>query len=187
MKEISLHILDIAQNSIHAEASRISVEIKEDRINNVLTVAITDNGTGMSEDQIRKTLNPFYTTKRKKTGLGIPLFKQHAEMAGGDLNIHSELNKGTKLIATFEYNNIDRQPIGEITKTLTGLIRSYPQVHFIYSHSVDKKQFVFDTEEIKAELDGIPIHSAEIISFIQQMIDENIREIGVLQNPYSTI
>ncbi len=178
MKELSLHILDIVQNSIHARASRIGIKVVEDNKHNLLSIEISDNGMGMQQEVIDNILDPFFTTKDKKTGLGIPLFKQHAELAGGDLKLKSTPGKGTTLIASFEHNNIDRQPMGNIVQTLTGLIRSNPYIDFIYQHKINDKEFTLNTIEIKNEIDGIPISSKEVMSFLEQMIKENLEDIG---------
>lgn len=178
MKELSLHILDIVQNSIQAKASRIEICIHENNSTNKLEITISDNGEGMSEGTIRQVLNPFYTTKNKKTGLGIPLLKQHTEMTGGSLTIKSKERKGTTVSAIFTKDHMDRQPIGNIAGTLTGLIRSNPSIHFRYLHQVDIKKFELDTDELLNELDGLKINSTEVIQFLEQMITENMHEMN---------
>ncbi len=177
MKELSLHILDIVQNSIHANASKIEVSIIENEQENQITISVADNGSGMSEEQIKNTLDPFFTTKKKKTGLGIPLLKQHAELAGGKIDIQSELGTGTTLSAWFEYHNMDRQPMGDLTRTITGLIRSNPEIDFVYKHKVADKEFILNLAEIKKELDGIPVNTPSVINFLDDMITESIKEI----------
>lgn len=178
MKELSLHILDIVQNSIHAKATKIEIKILEDLKANILSITITDNGSGMKKEVIENILDPFFTTKNKKTGLGIPLFKQHAELAGGDLILKSEPGKGTELKATFEHDNFDRQPMGNIVQTIVSLIRSNPEIDYIYQHKVNKKEFELNMVEIKQELEGLPVNSPEIIGFLEQMMSENLKEIG---------
>lgn len=178
MKELSLHILDIVQNSIHAEASEIKIEVIEDIQRNLLSISIEDNGKGMTQEIVNRLLDPFFTTKQKKTGLGIPLLKQHAELAGGNLEIDSEPGKGTCIKATFEHRHFDRQPMGDVTQTLIGLIRSNPEINFIYKHSVNEKKFELNMSKIKEELDGLPVNSREILNFLEQMIKENLNEIG---------
>jgi DNA topoisomerase VI subunit B len=174
MKELSLHILDIVQNSIQANASKIEITITEDNHHNSMVIQVADNGNGMTDETLRQVLDPFYTTKNKKTGLGIPLLKQHAEMTGGDLTIKSSVDFGTKITAKFVKNHFDRQPIGNIAATLTSLIRSNPSIHFKYLHQVDEKKFELDTNELLDELDGIQIDNPEIIRFLEQMINENL-------------
>lgn len=178
MKELSLHILDLVQNSVHAKADTIAISIYESSDSDKYEISISDNGCGMNAETLTNILDPFFTTKSKKTGLGIPLLKQHAELTGGDINIKSEINTGTKVTAHFIRSSIDRQPLGDITSTLTGLIRSYPNIDFEYQHKVDNESFTFSTKEMKAELDGIPLQSAEIIGFIAELIEGNLKEIN---------
>jgi anti-sigma regulatory factor (Ser/Thr protein kinase) len=177
MTELSLHILDLVQNSVNAGANAVHISINENLIENMLEIIITDNGKGIRNEELKKVEDPFYTTGNKKTGLGIPLIKQQAEATGGRFEIKSIPGKGTTLKAVFTHNHIDRQPIGDIASTIITLIRAYPQVEFIYKHSCNDKKFIIDTCEIKAELQGIPIYKKEIIDFIKDMIDENLKEI----------
>ncbi|MBN2487015.1 MAG: ATP-binding protein [Bacteroidales bacterium] len=177
MKELSLHILDIVQNSLHAGATEIEVTIAENLHENLFSVCITDNGHGIPAKELLNLQDPFFTTKKKKTGLGIPLLKQHAEMAGGNIEIKSEVGKGTTITATFEHNHFDRQPMGNIAGTITGIIRANPETRFIYKHSFNDKEFALDTTEIKTELEDIPINSNEVLRFIQDYIHENLNKL----------
>lgn len=178
MKELSLHILDIVQNSLHAGASEISISVVEDFRKNLLSIQIGDNGKGIPEDKLMNLLDPFFTTKKKKTGLGIPMLKQHAEMAGGDLQVESKVGKGTILTATFQHDNLDRQPMGDLTGTIIGLIRANPEICWKYKHRVNEREFLLDTNEIKAELDDVPINSREVLNFIEEFIRDNLNELS---------
>jgi hypothetical protein len=178
MKEISLHILDIVQNSLQAEASEICIEVNELINENQYRIVISDDGIGMSEEQIKNVLDPFFTTKNKKTGLGLPLLKQHAELAGGTVSIKKGTSKGITVTATFEHENIDRQPLGDIACTLTGIIRANPGLHLTYKHSYNDNTFIFDTEEFKNELGDIPINSAEVLNFMAEFVRDNLNEIS---------
>lgn len=179
MKELSLHILDLVQNSVHAKADEICIEILERSKEDSYQICIRDNGSGMDAETLKNILNPFFTTKRKKTGLGIPLLTQHAELTGGEVTIDSEVGKGTGVIAKFVRSSIDRQPLGDMAGTMTGLIRSYPGINFEYIHVIDEKKFTFSTREITEELDGVPLQSAEVIGFIKELIVGNLTEMGV--------
>jgi anti-sigma regulatory factor (Ser/Thr protein kinase) len=177
MTELSLHILDLVQNSVKAGANVVKISITEDTKINILEIKIIDNGEGIDAELISKVDDPFYTTGNKKTGLGIPLIKQQAEATNGKFEINSVPGKGTTLYALFTYDHIDRQPLGDIASTIVSLIRAYPDVEFIYTHSYNNRKFNMDTCELKAELQGIPINSKEIIAFIKEMIEENLHEI----------
>ena len=114
MEDLSLHVLDVAENAIMAAASRIEILIIDDRDKLIETVLIIDNGTGMDKETVKNALDPFFTTKNKKTGLGIPLFAQAAKEAGGTLEIQSAPDKGTKIKATFRLDHIDKKPLGNM-------------------------------------------------------------------------
>jgi hypothetical protein len=178
MKELSLHILDIVQNSINAGADLIEIFVDENKDQNRLEFKIIDNGSGMDKEILDQINNPFFTTGKKNTGLGVPLLKQHCEATGGKLTILSEKSKGTTVMALFEHKHIDRQPMGNIAATITGLIRAFPDIEFVYIHTINNKHFTIDTRQIKNELEGIDVNSKEIISFLNDMINENIEEIS---------
>ncbi len=174
MKEISLHILDIVRNSINAGASLIEIKVTEDLSDNILAIEVNDNGKGMSTDILNRINDPFFTTDNKKTGLGIPLLRQHAEMCGGKCIILSEEYKGTRVLATFMHDHIDRQPLGDIILTVTNLIRSNPEKDFIYTHTYNDKQYSLDTREVKKQLENISISNGDVIRFIREMLSENL-------------
>ena len=113
MKELSLHILDIVQNSVKAKATEIKIDIIESPEKNLLEISIADNGCGMSKDFLERVRDPFATTRTtRKVGMGISLFEAAAQQCGGHLAIDSELGKGTTLYVCFELDNIDRVNIG---------------------------------------------------------------------------
>lgn len=175
MRELSLHILDIVENSVKAKASLIKtdIEVKE----GYLYLTVEDNGTGMSKEFVERVIDPFTTTRTtRKVGLGIPLLKQASEQANGVFSIKSEVNVGTVVKASFELDNIDRMPLGNLAETITTLL--YPDTDFVWTYKVNGNEFVFDTREIKKTLDGVPIDSAEIIVFLKSYIEENIESIN---------
>lgn len=179
MKELSLHILDIIQNSLKAKASLIQLIITDSVVNNLLKIEIVDNGIGMNKETISKVVDPFYTTRNtRKVGLGIPLLYEATKRCNGDLKIESELGRGTKLICSFERDNIDRAPLGNIGDTIMTIINSLDNCEFIYRHIVDKKEFEFSTIKIKEILDGTSINSPNILLWIKEYIEEAINELN---------
>ena len=175
MGEIALNILDIAENSVKAKASLIEITVTA--ADNILTVTITDNGKGMSKDFLEKVTDPFTTTRTtRKVGMGIPLFKDAAEMTGGSFEIESEPGRGTRVTARFVIDSIDRAPLGDISDTAVTLLG--PDIDFVWVYTVNGRSFTFDTREIKAELGDIPIDSPEIISFLRNLLKENIDSIN---------
>ncbi len=173
MREISLHILDIAQNSVTANASLVEITVNESKKANTLTVTVKDNGKGMSEEMVKKVVDPFTTGRTtRKVGLGIPLIKQAAELTGGSLSLNSALGVGTTLTAVFVLDSIDRQPLGNMAETMLGLITSYENVDFLYIHKSDDKEFLADTREIKKVLGGISLRETEVYLWLSEFLKE---------------
>ena len=174
MRELSLNILDIAQNSITANASLITVEVTENTVEHILLIGIYDNGKGMSEEQVKSVIDPFFTTRTtRKVGMGIPLFKMAAEQTGGGLEIKSELGVGTEIRATFKTNSVDFTPLGDVASTIQMLITMNTDRDFVYKHKVDDKEFVCDTRELKAILGDVPLDTYEVSQWILEFIKEN--------------
>ena len=179
MLEISLHILDIVENSTRAGAKTVSIHIKEDTAQDILSLEIRDNGSGMSEDVLRKVMDPFFTTKTvRSVGLGLPMLAQAAGAAGGRITIESKGGEGTRVAADFKLSHIDRQPLGDIAGTLVTLIAGNADVDFIYRHEHNGKIYVLDTREIKKEIEDIPINHATVLAFIRDHINQGLGEIG---------
>ena len=175
MPEISLNILDVVQNSVTAGATLTEINITIDRKTDTLEVAISDNGSGMTPDQVEKVTDPFYTTRTtRKVGLGMPFLKMAAEMTGGSFHIESELGVGTKTKAVFGLTHIDRMPMGDVAGTMVSLIGPSPDIDFILRYSADGEEFALDTREIREVLDGIPLSNHEVLGYISGMINENI-------------
>ena len=150
---MSLHILDIVENSIRAKASRIEIKVVEDTRKDLLTIEIKDNGQGIDEETIKKVVDPFFTTRTtRKVGLGLPLLSQAARESGGDVEIESKVGRGTRVKATFGYSHIDRKPLGNMEKTLITLIAGNPEVDFRYEHKKDELEYHLDTKEIRARI-----------------------------------
>lgn len=178
MREISLHILDIVQNSVVAGATKIEVYVDEDIATDKLIVKIADNGCGMSKEFLEKVIDPF-TTKRttRKVGLGIPLFKTAAEATDGSFDIQSEEGKGTCVTAVFGYSHIDRQPLGDMADTMLGLFTSYENVDFFYQHKIGEKEFEVETAELKKVLDGVPFTTPEVYLWLSEFLKEGESEL----------
>lgn len=178
MRELSLHILDIVQNSISANASVIHIDIDEDTDKDILYFSIKDDGKGMDRELLKTVSDPFATTRTtRKVGLGISLLKAAAECCDGGIKITSELGKGTEVEAWFQYSHIDRAPLGDMVQTMLTLIVSNPSIDFVYHHRVMEKHFDFDTREIKKVLDGVGIDTAEVIAWLKEYLTEGIKSL----------
>ena len=179
MPEISLNILDIAQNSVAAGALLTEIEINIDVEEDTLEVVISDNGCGMTPEQVEKVLDPFYTTRTtRKVGLGVPFLKMAAEFTGGKCFIDSKPGIGTKITAVFGLTHIDRMPIGDIAGTMTSLIGSNPDIDFIFRYRSGSGCFIMDTRELREILEGVPFSEPEVRSFMTEFINDNIDSLG---------
>ncbi len=186
MQDISLHLLDIIENSAQAKAKLISVKIDVSKLNNTLTIQVEDDGKGMDKDTLQNAQQPFFTTKaerKKKIGLGIPLFKQNAEQCDGNFEMKSEPGKGAVLKAVFAYDHVDRMPLGNIADTISTSILGHPDVDYVINYSyVDvngSKDFHFDTRMIREEIGDIPLTYPDIITFINSSLTEGIADVYV--------
>ncbi len=177
MREIALNILDIAENSVKAKAKLVEIDVVA--TDDLLTVSIVDDGTGMDKEFLARVTDPFTTTRTtRKVGMGIPLFKMASEMAGGKFEISSEKGVGTSVKATFQISHIDRAPLGDLADTMVTLLSSEKDTDFRLHVAVNNNTFDFDTRELKAELGGIPVDTPEILVFVRDMIKDNIINIG---------
>ncbi len=146
MQDLSLHILDVAQNAIRANAGKIEIEVLEDPIKDQLILTIKDNGIGMDEETAKKAVDPFFTTKGgKKTGLGLALLAQSAQQAGGNLEIKSERGIGTRIRAVFKLSHADMKPMGNIAETLAALVAADSKVQIIYNYKKGDYTYYFDS------------------------------------------
>jgi hypothetical protein len=180
MKELSLHILDIVQNSITAQATLIKVIIDENEVRNLIKISIIDNGMGMGKDLVAKVIDPFTTSRKtRKVGLGIPLFKAAAERCNGQFNIHSELGKGTEVYAQFQRNHIDRAPLGNIIDTMITLIMMNDKIDYVYRYRFNNKDFILDTREIKNNIKDIPLSNMLVVDWIRNFIAEGMEGLTI--------
>jgi anti-sigma regulatory factor (Ser/Thr protein kinase) len=179
MIEIALHVLDIAQNSTRAGARLIEITIEEDTAADLLSLEITDDGRGMDGAELKKALDPFYTTKKvRRVGLGLPMLVEAAERTGGSFEIESTVGRGTRVRATFGLSHVDRQPLGDMALTMISLIAGDPGADFVYTHRRDGQEFRFDTRDVKRELEDVPIHHAQVLTLIRSDITDRINELG---------
>lgn len=179
MLELSLHILDIAENAVRAEARNVTISIAEDISNDCVLLEICDDGKGMTTEELQRVLDPFFTTKTvRRIGLGLPMLAQAADNAGGVFEIRSKPHQGTAVRASFRLAHIDRQPLGDMAGTLTTLIAGNPGIRFIYKHRCNQNEYELDTDEIKAQLDDIPINHATVLNVIRNNITHGLKEIS---------
>jgi anti-sigma regulatory factor (Ser/Thr protein kinase) len=179
MEDISLHILDIAENSINADATSIRINIIEKTAEDLFSVEIRDNGRGIPEDLIKNVSDPFYTTRTtRRVGLGLSLFAQAARDTGGDLTIESGTDKGTTVKAIFKPRHIDMKPMGKIADTLMALIAGRPDIDFFFSYEKNNAAFSFDTQSLRAELEGVSLNTPSVLAFIRDYIGKSLADIS---------
>ena len=182
MKELSLNILDITENSVKAGATLTEININETDDNLVLT--IIDDGHGMTAEILDSVTNPFTTTRTtRKVGMGIPLLKLAAEQTGGEVEIASKHeseypdNHGTVVKAVFYKNHIDFTPLGDVVATVTTLIQGHPDTDFLFIHSKGENEVRLDTRELRQMLEGVPLDTYEVIKWIEEYLKEQYSEI----------
>jgi len=174
MRELSLNVLDIAQNSIVAGASLTEILVKEDTKEKTLLIGIYDNGKGMTPEQVENVKDPFFTTRTtRKVGMGIPLFKLAAEQTGGSFTITSQVGVGTRVDAFFKTDSIDFTPLGDMASTMATIVSMNEDKDFVYTRSIDGKEFTFKSSDIKVILDGVPLSEPSVMSWIEDYIREN--------------
>ena len=175
MPELSLNILDIAQNSVSAGAGLIRISLSAENSADLLTLVISDDGCGMSPQQVQQVTDPFFTSRTtRKVGLGIPFLKMAAELAGGTFSIGSQVGIGTETTATFRLSDFDRMPLGDIAGTMTALIAGSPDIDFILYMEQDGRSFTMDTRLFREILQEVPLSAPEVLKYIGDFIRENM-------------
>lgn len=172
MRELSLHLLDIAENSIAAGARTVEITVDQDFRTDRLYLSVRDDGKGMDAEAIGSVIDPFVTSRTtRKVGLGIPLLKAAAEACNGSLQIHSTIGVGTLLGVDFQLSHIDRMPLGDLVCTGLNLVIANPDIHFIFTNRINGDESIFDDEPIKKELDGIPLSDPLVIGYIRNELE----------------
>ena len=185
MREIALHLLDIAENSVAAEGKNISVHVHEDLFNDHLLACVIDDGRGMDAATAQQVQDPFYTTRTtRNVGLGIPLLKLAAEMADGNFSLQSEHGKGAWVEAEFRHSHIDRMPLGDLSSTFLTLLISHPQIDWTFLYRVTdtnkkSRDFLLESAELKSELGDISLTEPDVLTFLRGMIEEGIESVAL--------
>ena len=171
MRELSLHILDIAENGIDAGAHLITISVREEREKNLLTITLEDDGSGIAKEVLEKVTDPFYTTRRtRRVGLGLSLFRETSRRCDGRFSVTSREGEGTLVKATFRRDHLDLPPLGDMGGCITALIAGHPEVDLHYSHRVNGEEFYLDTRDIKKDLEDVAIHEPKILKYLGGMI-----------------
>jgi hypothetical protein len=189
VRELSLHLLDLAENSAAAGATRVEINVVENFDIDELKLAIIDNGRGMDSDTVKRVIDPFVTSRlTRKVGLGIPLLKESAEACNGSLEIFSMPGKGTTVTTTFQNSHIDRMPIGDISGTFLTLMVGHPDINWIFKYSIipenstDPLCFEFDDSPIKEVLGGIALTEPDVLCYLTNLLREGLSDIKLEQH-----
>ena len=184
MRDLSLHILDLAQNSVRANANVVQLKLKLDE-NGILTLIIQDDGCGMDAELLSRVQSPFATTRTtRKVGLGIPMMMENCRLTGGDVTIQSQVGKGTTLTATLDTKSIDCLPLGDLPGTVTTLVTANPDhPDFTLECASPQGEMQFDTREIREALQGVSLGEPEIAAWMMESLTEEIEPIfgGVIR------
>jgi hypothetical protein len=177
--EISLHILDIVENSLAAGADLVQIALEKDDANDLLRLSVQDNGSGLAPEDVQRIADPFFTTRTtRRVGMGVALLKQSAEQSGGGFLIESTPGIGTTVRAEFVLSHLDRPPLGNLTDTLTTLIVGNQNSDFVYRQINNGRIFELDTREIKETLDGVPLSHPDVLVFLRENIKSNVAELA---------
>lgn len=175
MKELALHILDIAENGIQAGATCIHIQVHEARSDNLLRIVVQDNGHGIAPENIPRLTDPFVTSRTsRRVGLGLPLLEDAARRCDGRLTIESETKKGTTVTAWFRYDHIDRAPLGDLAATVAALVAGHPEIDFVYSHTIDGQSFQHDTRQLRNTISGAPETSIGLARMMSRSIHRSL-------------
>jgi len=178
MQELSMNILDVAQNSVSAGACEISISVSCNKNVDLLTIIIEDNGKGMSAEALENVTDPFFTTRTTRdVGLGVPLFKMAAEMAGGEFYIASQEGRGTTVKATFVYSHIDRAPMGDLAETIGQFICLNEEISINFTYEVDDLKFQASTAEFTTVLEGLPLGTPQVMLLVCGYLKDNMDNI----------
>ncbi len=178
MRELSLNVMDVAQNSVRAEASLVRITVEESDKEDRLSIIIADDGCGMTEEQVQQVIDPFFTTRTtRKVGLGVPLFKLSAEQTGGSFDIKSKKGVGTTTTANYVKSHVDMTPLGDINSTVKILIQCNPDIDFVYTCTTDNGSFSLDTRELREVLGDVSLDTPDVLEWITDFLEENTKEI----------
>lgn len=178
MKELALHLLDIVENSVSAQARTIRIRVEENLTTDRLRMVVEDDGVGMDAEMAAQVTDPFVTSRKtRKVGLGIPLLKAAAEACNGYLRITSALGKGTRVEVEFQHSHIDRMPLGNLASTFLTLIIGTPEVHWVFRYQVNGQTFELDDEPVKQALEGISLTEPAVLGYLREHLETGIQKV----------
>lgn len=188
MTELSLHILDLVRNALEAGASRVEIVVDEDPATDTLRLEVKDNGRGMSQEEIDRVLDPFYTTRKTRhVGLGLPLLQEACQRCEGELSIRSRPGRGTTVQALFKRSHIDRAPLGDMPSVLLTILFSEKPVDWLYVHRIDGREFRLDTAEVRKETAEVPLTHPRVRQWLLEYLRKGEQDLGSTDIPLRAI
>jgi anti-sigma regulatory factor (Ser/Thr protein kinase) len=179
LRELALHLLDIAENSVSAKADTVQIVVEEDHAADRLEIQVIDDGSGMTPEMAAKVTDPFVTSRTtRKVGLGIPLLKAAAEACNGGLSIQSEVGAGTCVRVWFQLSHIDRMPLGSLASTIQTLVVGSPEIHWIFQYRVNEQIFTFDDQPVKEALAGLPMCDPIALAYLRETLGTGIAKMN---------
>jgi len=184
VRELALHLLDIAENSVAAKAQNITISVNEDHHADRLQMSVIDDGCGMDEATVARVIDPFFTSRTtRKVGLGLPFLKQAAESCNGNMQIISTPGKGTQVKVEFQYSHIDRMPLGDLAGTFLSLLIASPEINWDFNYIVDGKEFRFESLPVTQALQGISLTEPSILTYLRESIESGVAEVLLDASP----
>lgn len=180
MEDLSLHILDVVENSVSADATLVSISIHADCKANILELEISDNGRGMDRELLEAVKSPFVTSRTtRNVGLGLPMLAQSAENTGGKLEIESQPGKGTTVKTSFQLDHIDRIPFGDLERTLMTLIVGNDSVDFVFRYQLDDEAFSLDTRDLKRHFGDEPFYKPLVLKALRKLLKDGLGSLDI--------
>jgi hypothetical protein len=177
LRELALHLLDIAENSVAAGAKTVQLAVEESAADDRLRLMVQDDGRGMSAEMVAKVTDPFVTSRTtRKVGLGIPFLRAAAEACNGWLKLESQPGHGTRLEAEFQRSHIDRMPLGDLAGTVLSLVIAFPNIHWVFNYRVNSAEFTFDDQPVKQELGDVSLTEPSILAYLRRTLETGVAE-----------
>ena len=172
-----MHIIEILMNSIAANATKILLRIKNSINEDIISIEVEDNGKGMSKEKAKKASSPFSTSRKtRKIGMGLAFLKGLCDTCNGTFEIDSEEGVGTKVKAAIQKSHIDTPELGNIGEICMATLQANEDLDFTLEYNNDVTSFIFSSNEIRKELDGVSLNEPEILLWIKDYINQGIKQ-----------
>ena len=183
MQDIAMHLLELIQNSIKANATKIVIELHEEVDEGMLDMKVQDDGCGMDETSLKHALDPFYTTRTTRhIGMGLAFMQQLCDQCNGSLEVQSEKEKGTRIHARVQISHIDCPPLGDFGEMMMVAIQASATIYYQFIYQIEDKKFVFDSNQIQELLQGVSLQDPSVLLWIKEYINQEILQMRRVSN-----